>query len=140
MPILQPDSQDPYVTEFRVEQFVPPYFRGLSNSQPYNLLLGTGTVRADGSTFPLSFNAGSTNVQVGDIKIMLYHCGYVTHSLHMGHRMVQLDISSGFAPGSDAQNLVVTGPPNNNIAPPGPYWVYVVVGGIPAKGVAVQVV
>jgi hypothetical protein len=139
MPKLQPDSQDPYVTEFRVEQFIPPYLKG-SVKQPSNLQLALATIRADSSTFSLSFNTGVTNAQVGDVKVMLYHCGYVTHSLHMGHRMVQLDVASGWVSGSSNQKIVVTGPPNNNIAPPGPYWVYVVVGGVPGKGVPVQVI
>lgn len=139
MPVLETSNSVPYATEFRVERFTPPYLLG-PTTRPSNVQLASGTIRADGSTFQLSFLAGVTNVQVGSIKIMLYHCGYVTHSLHMGHRMVQLDIVSGFVVGSNSQTIVVTGPPTNNIAPPGPYWVYVVVNGIPAIGVPVQVI
>jgi len=111
-----------------------------SVKQPSGLRLASSTIRADSSTFSLTFNAGLTNAQVEDVKVMLYHGGFVTHSLHMGHRMIQLDIASGWVTGAANQNIIVTGPPTNNIAPPGPYWVYVVVGGVPCKGVPVQVV
>jgi hypothetical protein len=56
----------------------------------------------------------------------------------MGHRMAELDVGSWVA-GAEEQNVVVTGPPNNNVAPPGPYVVYVVVDGVPSMGQFVQV-
>lgn len=52
--------------------------------------------------------------------------------------MVQLD-STGFVPGGTTQTLFVSAPPNRNVAPPGPYVVYVVVDGIPAMGQFVQI-
>jgi len=134
MPILQPDAQDPYVTEFRVEQFMPPYMQGI---KPGQVQLSSTNIQADGSTFSLSFvneNSGAQN-----LKIVLYHGGFVTHSVHMGHRMLELDFTN-WAPGAVQQNLVVTGPPNNNVAPPGPYVVYVVVDGVPSTGQFVQVI
>lgn len=57
----------------------------------------------------------------------------------MGHRMMFLD-STGFVPGSTQQQLTVTGPPNHNVAPPGPYVMFVVVDGVPGMGQFVQVV
>jgi len=65
--------------------------------------------------------------------------GFVTHSVHMGHRMVQLD-TTGFVAGSTSQQLTVTAPPNGNVAPPGPYVVYVLADGTPGVGQFVQVV
>lgn len=56
----------------------------------------------------------------------------------MGQRLVYLD-SIGFAKGGIAQTLFVNAPPNRNVAPPGPYVVFVMVDGIPAMGKFVQI-
>jgi len=47
--------------------------------------------------------------------------------------------STGFTAASTAQSLTATMPPNNNVAPPGPYVVYVVCGGVPGVGQFVMV-
>ncbi|PQE06279.1 glyoxal oxidase protein [Rutstroemia sp. NJR-2017a BBW] len=136
MPKLQPDAADPYVTEFRVENYVPPYLQGdNANKRPTNVKLSSLDFKADGSTTTISFNcpAGAKAASVA-----LYHGGFVTHSVHMGHRMLHLDVT-GFNAGQTAQTLTVTRPPNNNVAPPGPYVVYVLVDGIPAVGQFVTV-
>ena len=72
------------------------------------------------------------------MNVVLYHGGFVTHSLHMGHRMLELDVA-GWVAGRAQQRLSVSAPPNNNVAPPGPYVVYVVVDGVPGIGQFVQV-
>ncbi|RAL58849.1 hypothetical protein DID88_009158 [Monilinia fructigena] len=136
MPKLQPDAADPYVTEFRVENYVPPYLRGdNANKRPTNVKLSSGSFKADGSTLTVTFNcpAGAKAVTV-----TLYHGGFVTHSVHMGHRMLYLD-NTGFVAGATQQKLTVTRPPNSNVAPPGPYVVYILVDGIPAMGQFVTV-
>jgi hypothetical protein len=56
----------------------------------------------------------------------------------MGHRMINLDVA-GWVAGATNQKLTVTGPPNNNVAPPGPYVVYVLCDGTPGIGQFVQV-
>jgi Galactose oxidase-like, Early set domain len=53
--------------------------------------------------------------------------------------MIKLDVA-GWAAGGTNQQLTVTCPPNNNVAPPGPYVVYVLVNGTPGIGQFVQVV
>ncbi|RKF73992.1 Aldehyde oxidase GLOX [Golovinomyces cichoracearum] len=136
MPKTQPDAKDPYVTEYRVERFTPPYLQGENaNKRPSNTALSTTKILSNGSEFQVSFDvpAGAQNVRVA-----LYHGGYVTHSIHMGHRMLFLD-HTGFQAGATKQTLKVRGPPNANLAPPGPYVVYVVADGIPSMGQSVQV-
>jgi hypothetical protein len=137
MPMLVPDAANPYVTEFRVENYVPPYLQGNNaNLRPTNVQLSSPNITADGSTFPISFDC-PPNAQT--VSVVLYHGGFVTHSLHMGHRMLQLD-SAGWVPGATSQTLTVTGPPNKNVAPPNnPYVVYVLVNGIPSVGQVVYV-
>lgn len=138
MPKLQPDAQDPYVTEFRVEQYVPSYMTGSVNKfRPSGLQLSSTIIPADGSSFQLSFSAELTTATT--LQVVLYHGGFVTHSVHMGHRMLELDFS-GWVPKAYHQEIVVSGPPNNNVAPPGPYLVFVVTDGLPSEGQFVQVV
>lgn len=139
-PVLTPvpgrtPSED-YVTEFRVEIYTPPYLAGDNAlKRPTNVVLGSLALKADGSTFAAAFDvpAGAKAV-----KVALYHGGFVTHSLHMNHRMLFLD-TAGFAPGATAQKLTATMPPNGNVAPPGPYVVYVVCDGVPGVGQFVSV-
>ncbi|TVY58153.1 Aldehyde oxidase GLOX1 [Lachnellula cervina] len=136
MPILTPDAQNPFVTEFRVEQYVPPYLQGENaNRRPTNINISSHAIKADGGMFDVTFNAPANAKKV---QVVLYHGGFVTHSVHMGHRMLQLDVE-GWAVGGTQQRLTVSAPPNNNVAPPGPYVVYVMVDGVPAIGQFVQI-
>ena len=136
MPILQSSQQNPYVTEFRVERYTPPYLQGANASKrPTDVVLSSTALVANGQTFQVKFTvpAGAQAV-----KVALYYGGFVTHSVHMGHRMLFLDVD-GWTAGQTAQSVTVSMPPNSNVAPPGPYVVYVVVDGVPAIGQFVQV-
>ncbi|KAL8966400.1 MAG: hypothetical protein Q9183_003390 [Haloplaca sp. 2 TL-2023] len=139
-PILTPvpnkvPSED-YVTEFRVEIYTPPYLSGPNaNKRPTDLTLSSKSLKADGSTFTVRFTAPAGNKAA---KVALYHGGFVTHSLHMNHRMVFLD-TTGYRAGATSQTLTVKMPPNRNVAQPGPYVVYVTVDGVPAIGQFVMV-
>ena len=133
MPILQPSPQNPYVTEFRVETFTPPYW---GKARPTAVVLSTTSLTPSTTgTFRITFVApgGAQNV-----KVVLYHGGFVTHNIHMGMRMIYLD-NSGWSAGGGAKTLTVNMPPNSYIAPPGPYVVYVVVDGSPGIGQFVMV-
>jgi hypothetical protein len=135
-PILKPTTANPYVTEFRVEIFTPPYLSGNNaNKRPTNIALSSKSLQANSQTFNIQFNvpAGAKNV-----KVSLYHGGFVTHSVHMSHRMLFLD-TAGWKAAATQQSLTVSMPPNANVAPPGPYVVYVVVDGVPGIGQFVQV-
>lgn len=61
--------------------------------------------------------------------------GYVTHATHANSRHVTLDSSLS----DDHTSLSIVGPPNGNIYPPGPGWLYLVVDGIPSTAVKVMV-
>ncbi|KAL9585153.1 MAG: hypothetical protein Q9203_004371 [Teloschistes exilis] len=139
-PVLTPvpnrvPSED-FVTEFRVEIYTPPYLSGANaNKRPTGMTLSSKSLKADGSTFTVKFTAPAGNKAV---KVALYHGGFVTHSVHMNHRMIFLD-TTGFAAGATSQTLAVKMPPNRNVAQPGPYVVYVTVDGVPAVGQFVSV-
>ncbi|KAI5201489.1 galactose oxidase [Aureobasidium subglaciale] len=135
-PILKPTTQDPYVTEFRVEIYTPPYLSGdNAKKRPTDVALSSKTLQANSQTFTIDFSVptGAKNV-----KVALYHGGFVTHSVHMSHRMLFLD-TQGWKDGVQGQSVTVTMPPSSNLAPPGPYVIYVVVDGVPGIGQFVQV-
>lgn len=133
-PILTPNARHPFPTEFRNEIYTPPYLQG-NPTRPSDVQISSKDLKADGSTFTITFNAPADSEAV---KVSLYYGGFVTHSVHMGHRMVFLD-NTGFEAGSTSQTITVTMPPNKSIAPSGPYVVYVLVDGVPAMGQFVMV-
>jgi hypothetical protein len=136
MPVLTVSTTNPYATEYRVENYVPPYLQGANaNKRPTDINIPGKSIAANGNNFSISFTCISG---AQSVKVSLYHGGYVTHSVHMGHRMVFLD-STGFVPGATQQQLIVTGPPNSNVAPPGPYIMFIVVDGVPGIGQFVQI-
>ena len=61
--------------------------------------------------------------------------GYVTHATHSNSRLVTLQSALS----TDKSTLSITGPPNGNVYPPGPGWLYLVVDGIPSAGKKVMV-
>lgn len=61
--------------------------------------------------------------------------GYVTHAVHANSRLVYLAMSLA----SDKHTLTVTSPPDGNIYPPGPGWLYLVVDGVPSIGMKVMI-
>jgi hypothetical protein len=133
-PILTPDAKNPYVTEFRNEIYTPGYLQG-NPTRPSNVQFSSRDLVADGSTFTIKFTAPANSKAV---KVNLYYGGFVTHSVHMGHRMVWLD-TEGFKADSTSQSITVKMPPNKAVAPPGPYVIYVLVDGVPAMGQFVKV-
>ena len=137
-PLLQPvpgqtPSED-HVTEFRVEIYTPPYLQG-NPARPTEIVLSSKTLRAEGSEFTINFTAPAT---AKGVRVALYHGGFVTHSVHMNHRMLFLD-NQGFVAGQAEQTLTVVMPPNSNISPPGPYVTYVVCDGTPGIGQFIMV-
>jgi hypothetical protein len=133
-PILKPTAKDPFVTEFRNEIYTPPYLQG-NPTRPTAVTLSSKKLKTDNSQFTITFNAPPN---AKEVKVNLYHGGFVTHSVHMGHRMLFLD-NTGFKAGATQQKITVRMPPNRTIAPAGPYVIYVLVDGVPAMGQFVQV-
>lgn len=120
----------------RVELYTPPYLSGTNaTNRPANISLSSTNLVPNSSTLTVSYDAPNP----GDgASVVLYHGGFVTHSLHMGQRMAVLDVE-GFATGSLSQTLSARMPPNNNVVPPGPYVVFVLQDGVPGVGTFVRV-
>lgn len=138
-PVLVPNPDDPahaYVTEFRVEIYTPHYFN-VDNmwKRPHDIWISARYLPADSRRFIATF---SIHEDAKELKVALYHEGFVTHSVHMGHRMLYLK-HENFRPGYYRQEILVTMPPDATIAPPGPYVVFLVVDGIPGVGQFVMV-
>jgi Glyoxal oxidase N-terminus/Domain of unknown function (DUF1929) len=144
MPILA-DEVNPnnpakaFPTEFRIEIYTPPYLMGdRARKRPDRIRLSTEKLTVDGSTFEIKFRASKG---AREVKISLYHGGFVTHALHMGQRMVWLEFK-GWKSGGGMQRLVVSMPGEEwggKVLPPGPYVVFVVVDGVPGVGKFVMV-
>ncbi|KAI4252101.1 MAG: hypothetical protein L6R42_008110 [Xanthoria sp. 1 TBL-2021] len=135
-PVPNKVPSEDFVTEYRIEIYTPPYLSGANaNKRPTGMTLSSKSLKADGSTFTVQFTAPAGNKAV---KVALYHGGFVTHSLHMNHRMIFLD-TTGYQAGATAQTITAKMPPNRNVAQPGPYVVYVTVDGVPAVGQFVSV-
>ncbi|KAK5114626.1 hypothetical protein LTR62_002198 [Meristemomyces frigidus] len=138
MPVVAP-AEDPqgFKTEFTVEVYTPPYLSSeKAGRRPGEIAPSTLHLRAEeGFTFTIAFTcpAGAEKV-----KIALYHGGFVTHAVHMSQRMLFLD-STGWQAGDTQQKVTVTMAPDGNLAPPGPYVVFVVVDGVPGVGQSVMV-
>lgn len=148
MPILEEDV-DPsnplkaFATEFRTEIYTPSYLLG-NNAQrrPQDVQLETRVLVLGGKGFKVRF---TTSQKPATTEIILYHGGFVTHSLHMGQVMLYLEHSvhrNVFRATSKLHRThqeVTVKTPNIALAP-GPYIVFVVVDGVPAVGEFVSVV
>lgn len=78
MPILEPDAANPYVTEFRVEIYTPPYLQGdNANKRPTNVDISSTSLTANSATFTISFTAPA-GAQAA--QIALYHGGFVSQT------------------------------------------------------------
>lgn len=125
-PVLVPTNSTPFVTEFRVEIYTPPYLQGANAyRRPGDISVQIQPDRSIIITF-------SAPVSAKAVKISLYHGGFVTHSLHMGQRLAWLDVK-GWKVGVIKQTVTAFLPPTT-VAPPGPYVLYVLCDGIPGIG------
>ena len=138
-PVLTADIDHPFATEFRQEEYIPPYLQGgKANRRPTEIRISTLNLHANGETFEVEFKApeGTKRVQV-----LLRDAGFNTHALSMGARTIILD-TQGFdvaAAGSGSMKIQATMPPKPAIAPPGPYEFVVVCDGVPSISQSVMV-
>ncbi|CAE6440782.1 unnamed protein product [Rhizoctonia solani] len=110
----------PWASEYRVEYLNPPY---MSATRP--TYTGLPAMVNYGATFTISVSIPSSSTSV---KVMLMDLGFITHSVHMDQKAVEL-VSTLSA---DRRTLTIVGPPNAPVYSPGPGWIFVVVDGIPS--------
>ncbi|CDO73573.1 Copper radical oxidase [Trametes cinnabarina] len=124
-------SEVKYGTEYRVEWLGPPY---MTQSRP-QILSGAPKVLGFGEAVQLKVRLPTGSSQSANVKVALMDLGYVTHAVHANSRLVYLQFSLS----NDKQTLTITGPPNGDIYPPGPAFIYVVADDIPSIGVKILV-
>ncbi|QRW24733.1 glyoxal oxidase [Rhizoctonia solani] len=111
-----------YGTEYRVEWLKPDY---MSLPRPRIVKL------PDQIAFMGSFTLDITlTEEANNITVSLMDLGFVTHSVHMNSRLVELECKLA----SDRRTLTVSSPPSGTVYPPGPAWIYVLADGIPSVG------
>ncbi|KAG8742754.1 hypothetical protein FRC10_000968 [Ceratobasidium sp. 414] len=115
-----------YRTEYQVEYISPPYMT--RNRPTYSGLPATWNY---GQQITLNYSLASLNPPLNPpaITCSLMDLGYLTHGVHMDMRMVKL--TCALSP--NKKSIIITGPPNAAIYPPGPAWLYVLAGGVPSK-------
>ncbi|KAF8637421.1 hypothetical protein AX17_002916 [Amanita inopinata Kibby_2008] len=122
-------SELEYGTEYRVEWIEPPY---MAKGRPEVLnrveKIGYGEIVHFKIKLPTEL-AGS----VQDVTVALMDLGFVTHATHSNSRFVYLKVTL------QGETLEITGPPNGNIYPPGPGYVFIVINGVPSKAVKVMI-
>lgn len=143
MPVLlnEIDVDDPlraFPTEFRMERYTPAYLMG--NPVRPKIAPPAFTALKLGQEFELQFETPLPRENIKNTKVILYHGGFITHALHMGQRMIEL-----FHGMSIEEEEIVTGlvtiymPTKYGIVPPGPYWLFVLINGVPSEGISMMV-
>ncbi|KAG9090699.1 hypothetical protein FRC06_000919 [Ceratobasidium sp. 370] len=127
-----------YPTEYRVEMFSPPYV-----NQPRPEIITFDNILQYGRTsrVTLKLPPGSRTRDTQEVNCSLMDLGFSTHGVHMDQRMVLLSTTqSGRLLGllGDSQ-VLITGPPNAYIYPPGPGWLGCSVNGVPSPLVKIMV-
>jgi len=114
------------------EVFTPPYLYAKDGSgalAPRPAVTGAPSTIEYGTPFQVTTPDAGSIVKAGLVRL-----GAVTHSVDMDQRYVPLTFTAG------SGVLTATGPANQNIAPPGPYMLFVVdADGVPSEAKMVTV-
>jgi len=133
------DAEDPlraYPTEFRVERFTPSYLLSdKANKRPKDIVIDK-SILVPGQT--VSLIQFLVTDQPEDVKVWLYHGGFVTHALHMGQVMVEMEQTNPLKHHRRGRYELTVRVPDIKLAP-GPYVIYLVVNGVPGYGQNVSV-
>lgn len=117
----------PWPSEYRVEYLNPSY---MFAARP--TYTGLPAMVNYGATFTLSVSIPSSTAAV---KVVLMDLGFITHSVHMDQKVVEL-VSTLSA---DRGTLTITGPPNAPVYSPGPGWIFILSGDIPSVAQKVMI-
>jgi len=140
MPVLEKDivPNNPgraFPTEFRIERYTPSYLFGDKTKRRPTSITIEKKVFVPGKTISsISFRSPS---KPSDVNLLLYHGGFVTHALHMGQVMVEMEQMDIMQVSGRRYEMKVK-VPDIKLAP-GPYVLYVVVDGVPGVGQFVSV-
>ncbi|KAF8945822.1 hypothetical protein BGZ47_001899 [Haplosporangium gracile] len=122
----------PYPTEYRVENFTPPYLStDLARPEIVSKVPEKVTYAQKVS---VTVDVKDTSKYEPEVVFMLGHRGFVTHSTHMSQRMTKLVAKATHTDGTKITYEVVM-PPNTNIMPPGPHYMHMLNNGVPSVAV-----
>ncbi|QRV74664.1 glyoxal oxidase [Ceratobasidium sp. AG-Ba] len=122
-----------YPTEFRAEILSPDYLskpRATMVNYPQTLRYA----RRASATISMPLGRHKRGFFFKKVEVVLMDLGFSTHGVHMDQRMVTLP-----AVMMGRKLVTFTGPPNANVYPPGPAWLYIVIDGVPTEGMKVMV-
>ncbi|QDS68366.1 hypothetical protein FKW77_010733 [Venturia effusa] len=142
-PVLVPNDENPYPTEFRSEIYRTDCQLDSSawSKRPQNVTLTNNVwptlASPGGISQKVSFWAPSRG---SNLMVSLEYGGFSTHGLTMANRLIHLD-HTGFIPNSKwgVQNISVTPPPNHNVTPRGWYRLWIVVDCVNSDATWIQV-
>lgn len=126
--VLTPE-QSKFPTEFRI-QYLNPDFITSGAPRPEIVSVPEKILFNQKAVLKVKIPA---NFAVNDVKVSLMDLGYTTHGQNGNSRLVFLEHTLR------GNTLEITAPPNNNIYPPGPAFIFIVVDGIHSKGIKLMV-
>lgn len=115
-------SEVKYGTDYRVEWINPPYM-----VKPRPTIVNYPKKIDFGEDFQLTISYPTV---IGTVEVALMDLGFVTHGNHANSRMVSLPVDHS----RQGDTFAVKAPPNGNVYPPGPAFIYVIVDGVPSEG------
>ncbi|KAJ7264929.1 glyoxal oxidase precursor [Mycena haematopus] len=118
-----------FPTEFRVQYLNPDF---ITNNAPRPVIQSSPTQILFNQKATLRVTVPPSLLSSG-IQVSLMDLGYVTHAQHSNSRLVILEHTLL------GNTLQITAPPNNNIFPPGPAWLFLAADGVWSEGVQVMV-
>ncbi|XVE91425.1 hypothetical protein REPUB_Repub01dG0008500 [Reevesia pubescens] len=127
-----------YPTDLSLEAYNPYYLDPKFNSlRPSVISVESGNTVSYGQRFGVSFL--QSLYKPGTAYVALISPSFTTHSIGMNQRMVVLNTVSVVQLNMFNYKLVVDGPTNANVAPPGYYMLFMVHSRIPSHAVWVKV-
>ncbi|GLT48543.1 hypothetical protein SLA2020_221620 [Shorea laevis] len=130
-----------FPTELRVEKFSPQYLDPTRSKERVQIVADAMTTQLKyGEKVMIQVRSPQFQLDKTKLQVTMYSPPFTTHGISMNQRLVQLgivDVNSNVFLG--IHNIVATGPPSGNIAPPGYYMLFVNFNGVPSVAVWVQI-
>ncbi|KAG0269963.1 hypothetical protein DFQ27_001224 [Actinomortierella ambigua] len=121
-----------FVTEYRVENFTPPYL-STDLARPEIKTAFPGLIKY-AQKLEVTIDVKDTSLYEPEIVFWLGRRGFVTHSTHMSQRMTKL-VANKVREAGTSITYTVAMPPNANLMPPGPHYFHVTNNGVPSMGI-----
>ncbi|CAL1711882.1 unnamed protein product [Somion occarium] len=118
-----------FSSEFRVESLDPPFM-----SVPRPRILTAPSKIGFGKRFTVPVSIPS-NLKASNIQVALMDLGFSSHAFHSSARLVFMDAQLS----RDRRSLTITAPPNRNIFPPGPAFIFLTIDDVSSEGQRVMV-